>query len=734
MDVDAQIVEVMHQQRLLDHIDLLLPEVGQLETRALTADGGLSVAIAVPALQLLRCVVKDIPSDAPSIFRSENASVPRDECCLQAPTYDDCHLQKLTTFGIAVHDGSAMVGEDARKDLPNLPEYASEALPLPEELAEDPILEDNRHPVASYDSESSKLNKRSSHASTIQGYGGSEGSFGDSRPFDEFLKRYSSGVDSCDSVEGMFPVLSHPGLPDVGTLRKTPFFEKDDTLELRSEWSAMTVTAWKCYIRPDGVFKLTWDACSMALILVLIVVIPIELGLLWNEESTFFGNLTFFKWVNLFADCFFSADIILNFFTAFYEGTGSYRRLVKERKRIVKSYLRGWFWIDLLATLPFAYVSDIFGGESQKGLDSMTILRTLKIAKAARALKVLRAMKLGGLMQVIEEQMVTAQSATVGFQLFKMSIIMILSAHVIACSWFAVGFFGYELGYDVTWVLSHQLEDKSSFEQWVASFYFAITTGTTVGYGDISATNPMERFIGSVMMLLTVMFVGQMIARIGQVVTSLNQREAEKMRMKREAMLFMLKKSVPKELYQKILRYIEHVYESDSLTSLSSVQFLTVLSQSLQEELRLEITGNFLRNFPLFYNAGEALVKAVCPAVKTLHAGKGDTVAHQGQANDNMFMIVQGEVKFMNHRGKMAGMLHCEDWFGARALFVEGLVHYVELKCETDCEFLTLSRHDFLHQISQYPEVQHTFDSVVERMKERESRRVGIGIDAAAMV
>ena len=54
------------------------------------------------------------------------------------------------------------------------------------------------------------------------------------------------------------------------------------------------------------------------------------------------------------------------------------------------------------------------------------------VGEAARALKVLRAMKLGGLMQAIEEQMVRAQSATVGFQLCKMATIMMLAAHVIA--------------------------------------------------------------------------------------------------------------------------------------------------------------------------------------------------------------------------------------------------------------------------------------------------------------
>jgi len=187
------------------------------------------------------------------------------------------------------------------------------------------------------------------------------------------------------------------------------------------------------------------------------------------------------------------------------------------------------------------------------------------------------------------------------------------------------------------------------------------------------------------------------------------------MKVKREAICFMHRKKVLKTTYQKVLRYIDHVYETDSLTSFSQFHFMDRLSESLQSELRLEITGNFLRKFPLFQESGDSFVKTICPICRTVRAGKGDIVAQQGQANEEMFMIVQGEVRFSNMK-KQLGALQVEDWFGERALFSDGLIHNATMRCETDCEFLVIARRDFLEAIAQFPSVLDEYEALLNDM------------------
>merc|ERR1719203_2398787 len=97
--------------------------------------------------------------------------------------------------------------------------------------------------------------------------------------------------------------------------------------------------------------------------------------------------------------------------------------------------------------------------ERQQSGEAMGILRALRFAKMTRMMKVLRVLKLGGLMQAVEEKMVAAQAMTVAFQLVKMTTVMLILSHNVACGWFAIASFR-DAGAQ-TWLQSKGLADAS---------------------------------------------------------------------------------------------------------------------------------------------------------------------------------------------------------------------------------------------------------------------------------
>jgi len=55
-----------------------------------------------------------------------------------------------------------------------------------------------------------------------------------------------------------------------------------------------------------------------------------------------------------------------------------------------------------------------------------------------------------------------------------------------------------------SWIFENGFQDYGSFDLYVVSFYFVITTIATVGYGDISPWTTPERIIGVIIVILGV--------------------------------------------------------------------------------------------------------------------------------------------------------------------------------------------------------------------------------------
>lgn len=100
--------------------------------------------------------------------------------------------------------------------------------------------------------------------------------------------------------------------------------------------------------------------------------------------------------INTGIDLLFFMDIIINFRTTYINRkTGNE---VVDTKTIALSYLKGRFWIDLLATLPYALIAEVIFDSETGGLvryiSLLKIMRILRINKIISILKVANEVKL----------------------------------------------------------------------------------------------------------------------------------------------------------------------------------------------------------------------------------------------------------------------------------------------------------------------------------------------------
>ena len=138
---------------------------------------------------------------------------------------------------------------------------------------------------------------------------------------------------------------------------------------------------------PNGNFRVVWDMYIGLLLLYVAAWVPYRV--------TFLGDLgEILQLTEHMVDISFGVDIILNFFTGYFivggEADGD---LVYDQKKIALKYVKSFFIIDLVATLPF----DLMFGtkDSDSGVNRSAKLVNLgKIMKLLRGLKLLRLRRL----------------------------------------------------------------------------------------------------------------------------------------------------------------------------------------------------------------------------------------------------------------------------------------------------------------------------------------------------
>lgn len=94
-----------------------------------------------------------------------------------------------------------------------------------------------------------------------------------------------------------------------------------------------------------------------------------------------------------------------------------------------------------------------------------------------------------------------------------MSIHILLIGHTIACFWHAVAYYNVEILN--TWLHHLDLVNADNLTKYNYSFYWAIQTITTTGYGNITPCNNLEIIYTNVIMIISLGVFAFAITTIG---------------------------------------------------------------------------------------------------------------------------------------------------------------------------------------------------------------------------
>ncbi|XP_064211774.1 potassium/sodium hyperpolarization-activated cyclic nucleotide-gated channel 3 isoform X4 [Tribolium castaneum] len=151
-------------------------------------------------------------------------------------------------------------------------------------------------------------------------------------------------------------------------------------------------------IHPCSSFRFYWDLCMLLLLVANLIILPVAISFFNDDLST--------RWIafNCLSDTIFLIDIVVNFRTGIMQQDNA-EQVILDPKLIAKHYLRTWFFLDLISSIPLDYIFLIFNQFQDYG-DSFQILhagRALRILRLAKLLSLVRLLRLSRLVRYVSQ-------------------------------------------------------------------------------------------------------------------------------------------------------------------------------------------------------------------------------------------------------------------------------------------------------------------------------------------
>lgn len=482
----------------------------------------------------------------------------------------------------------------------------------------------------------------------------------------------------------------------------------------------------KYICHPFGVRRY-WDIVTTLLVLYLCWRIPFDLGLDWWYPPK---QLKAFE---LFADIWFAVDILLNFRTGHvHDG-----HLVMDPKKIAAHYFEFWFWIDIIATIPFELFGALFANKSSR-----------KAIKLVKWFKIPRLMRLGRVLKYLRQY-------AKFYSLIMVTFGIILMTHMFGCIFVACvnpcGQYDYDPYTYTETSTDGPCAQKNAFKVWARALHYGVTMlmGGSVraldGKWDAeeidgmefhhNASSDMFSYIAMLFGLwLCALFFGEV-----AVIAHHGDRAGWDFRVRLKAILeTMSSNGLPDKLQKRVKIYYDYLW-MNNLHGKHPLLDDPDMSVPLKKDITTYLYRSILGNVSFLKNASPDVVTRLCSFLILEVYMPKEYIFQKGDRGHHLYIIKRGTLSVLrNAPGKPddeVTTLTTNSFFGETALLSgigrgHGGHRAVSTRAVSIVELLQLSIRSFNQIITEFPNFKEEMLNLTLRRKTSDTAGVSsLGYD-----
>ncbi|XP_056262325.1 potassium voltage-gated channel subfamily H member 4a [Pseudoliparis swirei] len=450
-----------------------------------------------------------------------------------------------------------------------------------------------------------------------------------------------------------------------------------------------------------SISKALWDWLILLATFYVAVAVPYDICFVSHEQGGDYPSRVARSTLgsDIVVEMLFILDIILNFRTTYVSQSG---QVVYDARSIYLHYCTTWFFVDLIAALPFDLLYAF----------NITVTSLMHLLKTVRLLRLLR------LLQKLDRY---SQYSAVVLTLL-MSVFALL-AHWMACVWYVIGRKEIESSDLVTWDIGwlHELGKRletpyinrtmggpSIPSAYIASLYFTLSSLTSVGFGNVCANTDAEKIFSICIMLIGALMHAVVFGNVTAIIQRMYSRRSLYHTRMKDLKDFIRVHRLPQLLKQRMLEYFQATWSVNN--GINANELLHDFPDELRADIAMHLNKDILQ-LPVFEHASRGCLRSLSLNIKTSFCAPGEYLIRHGDALQANYFVCSGSLEVLKD-GVVLAILGKGDLIGADLPEHDRVIKTnADVKALTYCDLQYISIRALREVLGLYPEYGSRFSS-----------------------